>query len=79
MKYLRPFNILCVGDKSPIQRGFFNNSAGNLLPALSFLGELYNFCNFLIIFSGVMVIRRRATYLTDSEMIKYYPKYVRLK
>ena len=26
-------------------------SADGLLPALGFLGELYNFCNFVIIFS----------------------------
>ena len=42
-------NILRMGDILPVQRGFFNNSAGDLLPALSFLGELYNFCNFVII------------------------------
>ena len=35
-------NILCVGDKLPMQRGFFKNNAGDLLPALSFLGRLYN-------------------------------------
>ena len=44
-------NILRVGDQSPVQRGFFKNSAGDLLPALRFLGGLYNFCNFAIIFS----------------------------
>ena len=42
-------NILCMDDISPVQRGFFNNSAGDLLPALSSLGELYNFYNFVII------------------------------
>ena len=31
-------NILSDGE-----RGFFTNSAGNLLPALGFLGGLYNF------------------------------------
>ena len=41
-------NILHVGDKSPMQRGFFNNSAGDLLPTSSFLGGLYNFCIFVI-------------------------------
>ena len=35
-------NILCVGDKLPMQRGFFKNNAGDLLPALSFLRWLYN-------------------------------------
>ena len=44
-------NITCTGDTSPEQRGFFKNSAGNLLPALRFLGRLYNFCYFLINFS----------------------------
>ena len=41
-------NILGAGDKLPTQRGFFKNSLGNLLPALRFLGRLYNFCNFVI-------------------------------
>ena len=44
-------NILHVGDKFPVQRGFFTNSAGNLLPPVGFLGGLYDFCNFVIIFS----------------------------
>ena len=44
-------NILRAGDKSPMQWGFFTNSAGDLLPALDFLGGLYNFWNLVIIFS----------------------------
>ena len=44
-------NISHAGDKSPVQRGFFTNSAGDLLTALGFLEGLYNFCNFVIIFS----------------------------
>ena len=44
-------NIFCTGNKSPVQWGFFNNSAGNLLPALKFLGGLYNYYNFVITFS----------------------------
>ena len=42
-------NILRASDKSPVQRGFFTNSAGDLLPALGFLGSLYNFviCNYI--------------------------------
>ena len=44
-------NILSAGDKLPVQRGFFANNTGDLLPALGFLGGLYNFCNFVIIFS----------------------------
>ena len=43
-------NILCAGDKSPVQRDFFTNSAGDLLPALGFQGGLHNSCNFVIIF-----------------------------
>ena len=39
-------NILREGDKSPAQRGFFKISAGDLLPALRFLGGLCNFCNY---------------------------------
>ena len=46
-------NILYAGDKLPVQRGFFTNSAGDLLSALGFLGGLYNFCNFVIIFSSI--------------------------
>ena len=41
-------NIVRVGDKSPVQRPFFKNSVGDLLPALRFLSGLNNF---VIIFS----------------------------
>ena len=41
-------NVLCAGDKSPVQRDFSKNGAGDLLPALRFLGGVYNFCNFVI-------------------------------
>ena len=44
-------NILHTGNKSPMQRGFFTNNTGDLLLTLGFLGGLYNFCNFVIIFS----------------------------
>ena len=44
-------NILPMDNKSPVQECFFKNSAGNLLPALRFLGGLYNFYNFVIILS----------------------------
>ena len=43
-------NILCTGNKSSMQKGFFTNSAGDLLPALGFLGGLYNFWNSVIMF-----------------------------
>ena len=46
-------NILLVGDKLPMQRGFFTNSAGDLLSALGFLGGLYNFCNFVTMLFNV--------------------------
>ena len=47
-----------------MQRGFFKNSVGDLLPALRFLGGLHNFCNFVVIFSliNVTMICRRATF-----------------
>ena len=44
-------NILRAGDKLPMQRGFFTNSAEDLLLVLGFLGGLYNFYNFVVIFS----------------------------
>ena len=46
-------NILHAGNKWRVQRGFSKNSTGNWLPALSFLGGLYNFCHFVIILGGV--------------------------
>ena len=48
----RPFNeyFAHAGTKLSAQVGFFKNSPGNLLQALRFLGRLYNFCNFIIIF-----------------------------
>ena len=44
-------NILCIGNKLPVQKCFFKNRVGDSLSALRFLGGLYNFCNFVIIFS----------------------------
>ena len=41
-------NTVHVGNKSPVQRGFSKNGAGDLLSALRFLGGLY-ICNFVII------------------------------
>ena len=54
--------ISCVGFLDPqtglsmnilrvVQRGSFKNSVGDLLPALRFLGGLYDFYNFVIILS----------------------------
>ena len=68
-------NILHTGNKSPMQERFSKNSVSDLLPALRFLGRLYNFCNFVIILSLMQVtICKRVTYFTDSEMIEYYQK-----
>ena len=83
-------SILHVGKKLPGQSGFSKNGTGYLLPALRFLGRLYNFRNivighltlvgqhpvnsFLFSLSEVTMICRSATYFTDSEMIKYYHK-----
>ena len=44
-------NILHAGDKLSVQRGFYKDIAGDLLPALRFLGGWLSFCNFVIIFS----------------------------
>ena len=41
-------NILHAGNRSPMQECFLKNSMNDLLPALRFLGGLYNFCNFVI-------------------------------
>ena len=60
-------NILRAGDKSPVQKRFFENSGGDVLPALRFLGGLYNFCNYV-------TTCKRATYFTDSELTGYYQK-----
>ena len=46
-------NILHMGNKSPVQRGYFKNSAGDLLSALRFPGKLYNFCIFVIFFNVI--------------------------
>ena len=48
-------NILHPGYKSPMKRGFFKNSTGNLLTNHRFLVSLYDFCNFIIIFSLMQV------------------------
>ena len=48
-------NILCVSNKLPLERGFFKNSTGDVLPSLRLLSKLYNFCNIVIIFSLMQV------------------------
>ena len=45
-------NILCTGNKSPMQRGFFTNSVGDLVLALVFLAGCIIF---VIIFSLLWV------------------------
>ena len=37
-----------------MQRDFFKNSMADLMLSLRFLGGLYNFCNFVIIFSLIL-------------------------
>ena len=68
--------ILC--NKSSVQRDFSKKSVSNLLPTLRFLGRLYNFCNFVIIFSLMQV-----TMICRSSDIFYrfgnLPKKVRLR
>ena len=51
LKFGLSMNILCTGNKLPVQEHFFKNSVVNLLSTLRFLGRLYNFCNFVIILS----------------------------
>ena len=78
----RPFNeYFTCGHKSPVQRGFFRNSTGNLLPILGFLGELYNFCNFVIIFSlmYVMMICKSSDIFYRFGNDQILPKNVQLK
>ena len=72
-------NILCTGNKSPVQKGFLKNSTSDLLLAQRIMGGLYNFCNFVIIFCDYSYIKlkmicEKAIYFTDSEMVKYYQK-----
>ena len=74
-------NILSAGDKLPVQRGFFTNSTGNLLPTLGHLGRLCYFCNFGIIFSLMYVTMTCRSsdifYRFGNDQI--LPKNVRLK
>ena len=80
--YVQAFNeYFTCGHKSPVQRGFFRNSTGNLLPILGFLGELYNFCNFVIIFSlmYVMMICKSSDIFYRFGNDQILPKNVQLK
>ena len=65
-------NFLHVGNKLLVQERFFKNSAGDLLRIPRFLGGLYNFV--IILSLMYITICKRATYFTDSELIKYYQK-----
>ena len=40
-------NILCGGDRLPMQGFFSKDSAGNILPTSRFVDELYTFCTFV--------------------------------
>ena len=44
-------NFLSTGDKSPVPKDSSKLSVGDSLFSLRFLCGLYNFCNFVIIFS----------------------------
>ena len=66
-------------DKSPMQRGFIKNNAGDVLPALRFLGRLCNVCNFVIMFSLITMVYRKAICFTDLKIIEYCQKNVWLK
>ena len=59
-----------------MQTGFFKNSTVDLLPAQGFLGELYNFCNFVIRFSLIIFCNYifPIVVIVYSEMIGYYLK-----
>ena len=77
-------NILCVGNKSPMQRGFFNkkkkkkkiekNSCLKVSRGLYVISVISSYIFFNIIIDEM--ICRRMTYFRDSEMIKYYQKRV---
>ena len=69
-------NFLRGGNKSPAQKGFFKNSAGDLLPALRFLGRLGNFCNF-VFFNHNGMQKRDIFYRFENFQI--LPKSMRLK
>ena len=68
-----------VVDKSPMPRGFIKNNAGDLLPALRFLGRLCHVCNFVIMFSLITMVYRKAICFTDLKIIEYCQKNVWLK
>ena len=72
----RSFNeYLCTCNKSPMQRGFFKNSAGDLLPTQGFWVSCIVFL-ILQLYFNVSHKRydKKATYFTDWEMIDYYQK-----
>ena len=60
-------NILSVGDKSLVEKGFFLNSTADLLPALGFPGGLYNFCNFIIFSLMQVIMMRRSSYILQIQ------------
>ena len=75
-------NILCVGNKSPMQRGFFKKKKKKIekIACLKVSRGLYviSVISSYIFFNIINdeMICRRMTYFRDSEMIKYYQKRV---
>ena len=63
-------NILHTGNKLPVQKGFFDNILGDLLPTLRFLDELYIFGNFVIIFS-LIIFSLRAQLIIQTTLTHY--------
>ena len=66
-------DILCACNRLPLQRGFFKYSTGNLLPVLRFLGGLYNFCNFVIIFFTTVITSR--WYVEEQHILQIWKFY----
>ena len=60
-----------TGTLSPVQRGFFKNSAGDLLPTLAFWA---GYVTFIIKFPLITIVCRRAIYFIDLKIIEYYQK-----
>ena len=74
-------NILCGGNKSPMQRGFFKKKKKiEKIACLKVSRGLYviSVISSYIFFNIINdeMICRRMTYFRDSEMIKYYQKRV---
>ena len=76
-------NILCVGNKSPMQRGFLKKKKKKKKEKIACLKVSRGLYVISVISSYIFfniindeMICRRMTYFRDSEMIKYYQKRV---